>query len=224
MAVFAYARRKLQQTITDPICCHRRDSDLDMTMKYIEHYEDFVFELPNFVTDDQCDRWITDIEGEGFEPALINGANGATRRADIRNNDRLIRDDPAIADMLWNKLRPFVSQSFSNRQVVGLNERFRFYRNDVGQKFDWHRDGYFERDNGERSLFTFMVYLSDDFEGGGTSFSDRGFIGSFPDFRVTPRKGSALLFYHPIAHRGDPVVSGRKYVLRSDVMYSEEAL
>jgi hypothetical protein len=191
-------------------------------MEYIEHYNEFIFELPNFVSDDRCDLWIADIEGEGFEQALINGVNGATRRPDIRNNDRLIRDDPATASAIWKKLHPFVSQSFCNRHVVGLNEKFRFYRYGVGQKFDWHRDGYFERDNGERSLFTFMIYLSDDFDGGGTSFADNGFSGSFPDFCVTPKKGSALLFYHPIAHRGDPVVAGRKYVLRSDVMYSAE--
>lgn len=29
----------------------------------------------------------------------------------------------------------------------------------------------------------------------------------------------ALLFQHPIMHRGDPVTKGRKYVLRTDVMY-----
>jgi hypothetical protein len=30
----------------------------------------------------------------------------------------------------------------------------------------------------------------------------------------------ALLFHHPISHRGDPVIAGRKYVLRTDVMYA----
>ena len=49
---------------------------------------------------------------------------------------------------------------------VGLNERLRLYRYDVGQQFDWHMDGYYERDNGDRSFFTFMVYLNDGFEGG----------------------------------------------------------
>jgi len=30
----------------------------------------------------------------------------------------------------------------------------------------------------------------------------------------------ALFFEHAIHHKGEPVLSGRKYVLRSDVMYS----
>ena len=42
-----------------------------------------------------------------------------------------------------------------------MNERLRFYRYDIGQQFDWHYDGYFERDNGERSYLTLMVYLND---------------------------------------------------------------
>jgi len=193
-------------------------------MEYIEYLDDYVFELPNFLADDVCDEWIADIEVEGFEPALINGVHGATRRPEIRNNDRLIRDDPKVAQILSQRLYPYLSKTFRKRQIVGLNERFRFYRYDVGQQFDWHQDGYFERENKDRSLFTFMIYLNDDFEGGGTSFSDVRAGQSFPDFRVTPKKGSALIFYHPIMHRGDPVVSGRKFVMRTDVMYSTESI
>lgn len=191
-------------------------------MEYVERLDDYVFELHNFLPADVCDRWIENIEKEGFEPALISSMKGAIRRPDIRDNDRLIKDDTDLATALYKQLFPFLSKTFRKRTVVGLNERFRFYRYDAGQKFDWHQDGYFERANGERSLFTFMVYLNDDFEGGGTSFSDVYAGRSFPDFLVTPRKGSALLFHHPISHRGDPVVSGRKYVMRTDVMYSPE--
>lgn len=191
-------------------------------MEYVEYLDDFVFELPNFLAHDICDRWIADIEADGFEPALINGVHGATRCPDIRNNDRLIRDDPQAGHALYQTLYPYLSKTFRKRQVVGLNERFRFYRYDVDQKFDWHQDGYFERENKERGLFTFMIYLNDEFEGGGTSFSDVYSGQSFQEFRVTPRKGSALVFYHPIMHRGDPVAAGRKYVMRTDVMYSPE--
>ena len=192
-------------------------------MEYVEYLDDYVFELPNFLPHDVCDKWISDIEAEGFEPALVNGIHGAIRRPEIRDNDRLIRDDPVTGQALYQSLYPYLSKTFRKRQVIGLNERFRFYRYDKGQKFDWHQDGYFERKNGERSQFTFMVYLNDDFEGGATSFSDVYAGQSFPDFRVTPKKGSALIFYHPISHRGDPIVFGRKYVMRTDVMYSAES-
>jgi hypothetical protein len=101
-----------------------------------------------------------------------------------------------------------------------MNERLRLYRYDVGQKFDWHIDGCFERPTGERSFFTFMVYLNEDFEGGTTSFTiDQSSTSTGRMVRVTPKTGMALLFHHPILHRGDPVIAGRKYVLRTDLMY-----
>jgi len=66
-----------------------------------------------------------------------------------------------------------------------------------------------------------MVYLNEDFEGGITSFAD-GYHGASIGgaFRVEPKTGMALLFHHPILHRGDAVIAGRKYVLRTDVMYA----
>jgi predicted 2-oxoglutarate/Fe(II)-dependent dioxygenase YbiX len=99
-----------------------------------------------------------------------------------------------------------------------VRDRLRFYRYDPGQRFDWHEDGYFERTTGERSQFTFMVYLNEDFTGGGTSFVDP-YGRLFDPFTVTPRTGSALLFYHHLTHRSDRVEAGRKYVLRTDVVY-----
>ena len=78
--------------------------------------------------------------------------------------------------------------------------------------------GAFARPNGERSELTFMVYLNDDFAGGATRFFhlDRTLRMS-----VQPERGSALVFVHRQLHEGSAVDSGRKYVLRTDVMYAE---
>ena len=100
------------------------------------------------------------------------------------------------------------------REVVGFDDRFRFYRYDIGQQFDWHYDGPFTRPNGERSRLTFMIYLNDDFEGGQTSFKN---------CTIVPKTGLALLFIPQIRHKGEPVTKGRKYVLRTDVMYRYKA-
>jgi hypothetical protein len=96
------------------------------------------------------------------------------------------------------------------RQVRGLNERLRYYRYTPGQRFAWHYDGAFGRDNGELSLLTFMIYLNDGYEGGATQFESLAVVG---------RQGSALLFEHELLHEGGEVTAGIKYVLRSDVMY-----
>jgi prolyl 4-hydroxylase len=39
--------------------------------------------------------------------------------------------------------------------------------------------------------------------------------------KVRPELGKALVFYHPQLHEGMPVVKGRKYVLRTDVMFRQ---
>jgi hypothetical protein len=56
-----------------------------------------------------------------------------------------------------------------------------------------------------------MVYLNDDFEGGTTDFRDGDVIA--------PKRGMALLFEHRLIHQGAPVTRGKKYVMRTDVMY-----
>lgn len=132
-------------------------------------------------------------------------------------------DDEMRAASLYERICPFVPSRFKMEWFpVGVNERLRLYRYDVGQQFDWHQDGYFERESGERSFFTFMVYLNDGFKGGATSFrDDSAFIPKYNGLHITPETGMALLFHHLIIYRGDPVTEGRKYVLRSDIMYAK---
>jgi hypothetical protein len=135
-------------------------------------------------------------------------------RKDIRDNLRVMMDDPALAADWWGRAKGLLVADWLGWEAVGLNERFRFYRYDAGQRFARHADGCYERDNGERSHFTFMVYLNDGFEGGGTAFHQ-----TRPSLLVRPERGKALVFYHRQVHEGMPVVTGRKYVLRTDVMY-----
>jgi hypothetical protein len=44
-------------------------------------------------------------------------------------------------------------------------------------------------------------------------------ITNFGEVWVTPETGLGLLFDHYLLHEGAAVTSGRKYVLRSDVIY-----
>jgi len=171
---------------------------------------DQIFTVSNFFSPAECDAWIELAEEMGFDDAPINTSLGPVVRKDVRNNTRVMLDDPTRAADLFSRIPDYVPHSLGDQQVCSVNERLRFYRYDVGQQFDWHYDGYFERENGERSQLTFMVYLNDDFTGGDTTIED---------ISIRPRKGLALFFIHRILHKGQPVESGRKYVLRTDVMY-----
>ena len=179
-------------------------------MPEYNYITDQIFTVSNFFTDEECDAYIDLAESIGFDDAPINTASGPQIRKDVRNNTRVMLDDQARADDLWSRIPEYIPHSFGDWSACGVNERFRFYRYDIGQQFDWHYDGYFERDNGERSHLTFMVYLNDGFVGGNTTLEG---------MNIAPKKGLALFFIHRILHKGQPIVDGRKYVLRTDVMY-----
>ena len=125
----------------------------------------------------------------------------------IRDNARLIVDDAPLAQEWWLRASPFLPQRIDEWRAVGLNERFRFYRYESGQKFAPHFDRCFRLDNGERSQLTFMAYLDADFSGGETKF-----YGEDRELRVTvrPECGMALVFVHAQLHEGAPVVRGRE--------------
>ena len=173
-----------------------------------------VFTIPDLCTPAECAELIARIERMGPEAAPITTPRGFEMRPDVRNNKRVMFDDLALAAALHARVASTVPARLCGRRPVGVNERFRCYRYEPGQRFAPHFDGAFVRSATERSELTFMVYLNDDFTGGKTAFWDF-------DAAVSPRAGSALLFQHRTLHEGCVVQSGVKYVLRSDVMYAD---
>jgi prolyl 4-hydroxylase len=61
-------------------------------------------------------------------------------------------------------------------------------------------------------MLTLVLYLNDDFTGGETHFDEVGKT-------IQPKPGMALLFQHRVLHTASPVLSGEKFVMRSDVFY-----
>ena len=179
-------------------------------MNYIEHVRDAVFSVQGLLTPAECQQLVARTEEHGFAEAPISTPMGFVRLDSVRNNTRVMFDDPGFAQTLWSKVGPFVPAQLGDHRAVGLNERFRVYRYQPGQYFKLHTDGYYRRSKDERSFLTMMIYLNDDFEGGETAFDSAV---------VTPERGSALFFLHPLRHEGRTVTKGTKYAIRTDVMY-----
>lgn len=171
----------------------------------------WIVTVSDVLSQDECRDLIALTEAVGYEDAPITTALGFVHAPGIRNNRRVMIDDPSRAAWLWERVRPYVPAEREGWRVVGLNERFRYYRYEPGQYFRWHMDGAFRRSPSEQSLLTLMVYLNDDVVGGATEFADAD--------RVLPAAGKALMFQHQVLHQGAPVRDGLKYVLRTDVMY-----
>jgi predicted 2-oxoglutarate/Fe(II)-dependent dioxygenase YbiX len=178
-----------------------------------------VITIDNFFTPEECAEHIKLSEDQGYAAATITTKFGQILDQGIRNNARLIYDSHQLAAELWPRIQPFVPSPLFDRDAIGLNERFRYYRYNPGETFRPHLDGSYRRDNGEKSQFTFMIYLNEGFGGGATHFDVRQPYG---EFDVRPKAGMALLFLHALRHEGAVVTRGCKYVLRTDVMYSPE--
>ena len=166
-------------------------------------------------------------EALGFEAASVATSSGPQMMPALRNNDRATFEDDAFARSVWKRIRPHVPAEWEGARATGLNPRFRFYRYDPGQRFKRHKDGVVELPSGEqRSKFSFLLYLNEGYEGGRTTFSDYTFTNGerrVDEIVVTPEAGAGLFFAHARWHEGAPVTAGRKYLLRSDVMYSAAA-
>ncbi|TKW53020.1 hypothetical protein CTA1_6832 [Colletotrichum tanaceti] len=149
--------------------------------------------------------------------------------------------DTAFHDALWARVSPFVPASVGGRQVRGLNRRFRVYRYVPGAEYRAHIDGAWPpsgilpddtylydaspEGKGQSSLFTFLIYLNDEFEGGETTYflpaAREGTLNAYP---VRPIMGGVAIFPHGDArdaplHEGTGVRKGAKYVIRTEIEY-----
>ncbi len=199
-------------------------------MKKIQHTPK-IWTIENFLSEEECQNLIIFSENKSYDEATVSLQSGAKMMKNIRNNERLIYEDEKLAQNYWQKLKDFcpifineiVKEETQNYQAVGLNPRFRFYKYESNQRFKKHIDGrvQLEKEGKEyESRITFMIYLSDNFEGGQTTFDYKNEENNLlQKIEIRPKTGTALCFVHEIKHEGKPVLKGTKYVLRSDIMY-----
>jgi prolyl 4-hydroxylase len=175
-----------------------------------------VMTLDGVLSAAECAALIERIEAAGLTDAPITTNRGFVMRPDLRNNTRVMFDDPAFATLLFQRVRAQVPQRLEKDWTLcGANERLRCYRYEPGQYFAPHFDGSFSRGPNERSLLTFIVYLNECEAGGHTGLIDL-------ELNVAPKTGRALLFNHHLLHEGARVLQGVKYAVRSDLMYRRD--
>lgn len=164
-----------------------------------------------------------------------------------RQANRVLTQDLNFASILYRRLEPFIFQDCHLEDIRPcgfgtqgkwvpdhINPCFRFNQY-IGPSigFTPHRDATYIRNEDLRSIFTVLIYLNDDFEGGTTSFHksitkrtkemrvcDEMKAGSKLRFRFSPQQGSVLLFNHNMIHSGDPLpAESTKYLIRTDLVF-----
>ncbi len=175
---------------------------------------DGLIAIDDFLSAVECAGFIAMGERQGFEKVTAAASENEIARPGARDNDRLTLDDTDLAGRLWARAAPALPE-IDGAVPSAFNPRFRIYRYDPGQRFTRHRDGIVRLD-GMFSLLTVLFYLNDDYEGGETRFID---------LPVAWRgaTGQAFLFPQRALHEGAAVTRGRKYVLRSDVLFRRPA-
>lgn len=200
------------------------------------------FQLLNLLSADECASLVELTERLGY---LEDAAVSLPRSIRHNNSVTWVTDD-ATTEILWQRCEAsfHAQDDFAAKQALGLNGRFRFYRYAQGDYFSAHTDGSWPGSrviDGELvhnayddrwSQLTFLLFLNENFEGGATRF----FVDSEnlrrpagnPDpasgVDVRTPSGGALCFPHGVhplhcVHASEPISSGVKYIIRSDVLF-----
>jgi prolyl 4-hydroxylase len=170
-------------------------------IKKMNHY---LTVINNLLTENECDYFIN----------LIDNCKNTKNidRGNYANYNKLDWINSVFANILYKRICNYLP---NDNNYKCCNKYFRIAKYDVGGEFKLHKDGINQDSNGNRSYLTLNIFLNDNFEGGETDF-----YYDNKEFRysVKPKKGTAALFYSQQYHCGNKVISGNKYLLRTDVM------
>jgi len=201
------------------------------------------FQLSQVFSPEECAHMVGFSERLGYHK---DAAISLSRQVRHNQNVVWIADD-ASCDLIWRRIDAALGtrlQGMPDLRAFAINGRFRFYRYDEGDFFKFHGDGNWAasriRDGvpvndafpGHRSQMTVIVALNCGFTGGATRFrvnADDPFspvqhFNRVTEVDVYTAMGDILCFphgYHPMhwMHSGEPILSGTKYILRTDLFF-----
>uniref|UniRef100_A0A7S0AXR4 Fe2OG dioxygenase domain-containing protein n=1 Tax=Pyrodinium bahamense TaxID=73915 RepID=A0A7S0AXR4_9DINO len=188
------------------------------------------FSVRDVLTKQECEEIIAAAEGVGFS------STRGEYPEEYRSSDRVLWRSPQLAKALWARMLPHCVEELSygcrpmgfgnsgHWQPRGLNDVFKVARYTQGKQFVTHMDGPWIPREDFASVFTVLIYLNENFEGGETAFEVAADFfeddGSFVS--IKPKAGAALVFPHQARHCGKVVSAGRKYTLRTEIMFQRD--
>lgn len=219
------------------------DYDLDQVERRAISQVPGAFQLFNVLSKAECKSLISISEQLGFLP---DAAVSLPRS--VRHNDSLTWVvDEKTDGTIWQRVAHLMDDRqglFGARKALGINARFRFYRYSQDDFFKPHSDGAWP---GSRiidnqliadalpdrfSQMTFLILLSEDFQGGATRFLVNADDHTKParagdpvaNVDIRTPAGSVLCFphgMHPLQciHSSVAITKGVKYIIRSDVLF-----
>ena len=193
------------------------------------------FLITGALTPYECDQFVAAAEAIQFSPEAVLGIDNVTMLA-----------DDSMLNPIFDRVKPLLPATLHGGTLAGVNARWRLFRYYPGAVYRPHIDGAWPGSGldpttgeltddlfGDRiSKLTFLIYLNGGFNGGATTFfqpktpdAEGLHVGSIEAWSVQPQQGAILCFPHgeaigSLVHEGSAVLEGAKYVIRSDVLYT----
>jgi hypothetical protein len=180
----------------------------------------FIFEMDNFLSKEWCDHTIEYFENMQKAGLVADRSNDAMKHV-FDDNTLTMHGEYSIqvtgtqhlsdsfATEFWNKAYPIYTKQFSVLKTLATHSIYfmKAQKTEIGQGYHtWHCE------TGDRAsstrLMAFILYLNDVEDGGETEFL-------YYPCRIKPKTGKLILFPggYTHTHRGNPPLSGTKYIL-----------
>ena len=162
-----------------------------------------IYTIDNFITNLECDNFIKQIDDK---ENIVNFTNTGQFK-----NDKYI--DLELATYFYNKL---ISNNI-NLQLLRPNKLIMTGKYKEGNQFAIHTDTglFYDKNKKEKSMYTLLIYLNDNFDQGETIFYNNNLIETI---KIIPKKGMALLFHIDEFHKGNMVKNGTKYWIGCEII------
>lgn len=158
---------------------------------------------------DECSEIIKQAETNGWGPSNINKL--------YAGNNRLNSKISANLGELFERIADYVPKKMNDLNISGISQQFGessllCYKYNVNDYFALHTDGVIVREDGAESVFSMVIYLNDDFEGGQTVFPEKS-------IEIQPETGKIIIFNSDEPHLSEMIKTGCKYIIETAIMY-----
>jgi hypothetical protein len=177
----------------------------------------YIWVVPHFFTASECQEWAHYMDQSAPELLQQRGTRMMASRECYRHH----LNDTQVAEQIWQRLQqvcPAATQLLLPEMCLGCNPNIRMYKYTKGMSFGKHIDESNRTSPRTETRMTVLIYLSA-CQGGATRFDTPDGSGHIA---YEPVIGNMLIHLHGddcLLHAGDPVSSGEKYILRTDLVY-----
>jgi hypothetical protein len=213
------------------------------------------FTVDNLLSHGECQEIIQNVQNKTFlNLKTVYSEN-------VRDSTRLCVFDSQLSSLLWKRLNktlkrehlefnfyPIGFKTFGIWEPKRINNCFRISKYESPSSgFLSHFDNQFTTSFNDKSVFSMVIYLNDDFDGGETVIHEElllnvddeinnetfeGFtvqeeikkvgVQNYKKHFVRPKMGKCVLFSHSLLHSGESLTKGVKYIIRTDVIFEKK--